>query len=64
MAEPVWNIERDDIVYPSAPEDVLRHHSTAELRGLLNQRLQHALDHPEDLMTIEECHESLVAHLR
>jgi hypothetical protein len=64
MSEPVWDSERHEVAYPSVPDDVLPHYSDDDLRDLLNQRLQQAKEHPEELMTIQESFEYVMSHIK
>jgi hypothetical protein len=64
MSEPIWDDERNDVMYPSVPEDVLPRYSDEELRSLLDQRLQYAREHPEDLMTTQESFDYLMSLIK
>jgi hypothetical protein len=62
--EPAWDETRDDVVFPPAPDDVSPHLPDTELRSLLESRLDHAHQHPEELLTIAEFYDSLVEQLK
>jgi hypothetical protein len=62
--QPVWDEERGDFMYPAPPTEVLPRYTDDELRSLLDARLKRAREHPEELLTVEESFDRLMASIK